>query len=292
MLIVADQQTLGIGGQSGLAGAAQAEEQGGVLAVHVGVGGAVHGGDALQGQVVVHHGEHALLHLAAVPGVEDDLLTGGDVEDGGSLGIQAQLLVVGELGLGGVVGDEIGLEVLQLLLGGGDEHVLDEVGLPCHFHDEADGHTGVRVGTAEHVHHVELLVGQLLDSQVLADLPRLLGSGLVVVLELVRGPPHGVLGVLVHDDELVLGGAAGVDAGHDVDRTQLSHLALLEALQAGVHLRLEEFLIGGVVDDLLDTGNAILFQSVSFHRCVPPYGKVGIYSDFFYFTLFFAERQE
>ena len=63
-------------------------------------------------------GEHALLHLTAVPGVQDDLLPGGEVEDGGGLGVQAQLLIVLHLGLGGVVGDEVGLEVLQLLLGG------------------------------------------------------------------------------------------------------------------------------------------------------------------------------
>src|SRR5699024_11193565 len=118
VLVVADQQTLGVGGQGGLAGAGQAEEQSGVLAVHVGVGGAVHGGNAIQGQVVVHHGEHALLHLAAVPGVQDDLLTGGDVEDGGGLGVQAQLLEVLNLGLGGVVGDKVGLEVSKLFLGG------------------------------------------------------------------------------------------------------------------------------------------------------------------------------
>ena len=34
------------------------------------------------------------------------------------LGVQAQLLVVLNLGLGSVVDDEVGLEVLQLLLGG------------------------------------------------------------------------------------------------------------------------------------------------------------------------------
>ena len=163
VLVVADEQTLGVGGQGGLAGAGQAEEDGGVLAVHVGVGGAVHGGNALQRQVVVHHGEHALLHLAAVPGVDDDLLTGGDVEGDAGLGVQAQLLVVLDLGLGGVVDDEVGLEVLQLLLGRADEHVLDEVCLPCDLHDEADGHAGVVVGAAEGVHDVQLLVGQLLD---------------------------------------------------------------------------------------------------------------------------------
>src|SRR5699024_9957864 len=110
VLVVADQQALGIGGEGGLAGAGQAEEDGGVLAVEVGVGGAVHGGNALERQVVVHHAEHALLHLAAVPGVEDDLLAAGDVEDNGSLGVQAQLLVVFDLGLGGVVDHEVGLK--------------------------------------------------------------------------------------------------------------------------------------------------------------------------------------
>ena len=34
----------------------------------------------------------------------------------------AQLLVVGQLGLGGIVGDEVRLKVFQLLLGGGDEN--------------------------------------------------------------------------------------------------------------------------------------------------------------------------
>ena len=38
VLVVADQQALGVGGQGGLAGAGQAEEDGSVLALHIGVG--------------------------------------------------------------------------------------------------------------------------------------------------------------------------------------------------------------------------------------------------------------
>ncbi len=227
----------------------------------------MHGGHAVQRQEVVHHGEQTLLHLAAVPGVEDDLLTGGDVEDGGGLGVEAQLLEVLHLSLGGVVGDEVGLEVLQLLLSGGDEHILDEVGLPRHLHDEAHGHAGVGVGAAEHVHYVELLVGQLLDGQGLAGVPGLLRGGLVVVFELVGSPPHGVLGVLVHHDEFVLGGTAGVDAGHHVDGAQLGYLPLFKALQGGVHLRLKKLLISGVVYDFFNAGDAVLFQTIGFHRC-------------------------
>ena len=79
VLVIADEQTLRVGGQGGLAGAGQTEEDGSVLALLIGVGRAVHGSHALQRQEVVHHGEHTLLHLAAVPGVDDDLLLAGDV---------------------------------------------------------------------------------------------------------------------------------------------------------------------------------------------------------------------
>ena len=154
VLVVADQQTLRVGGQGGLAGAGQTEEDGGVLAVLVGVGRAVHGSDALQRQEVVHHGEHTLLHLAAVPGVDDDLLLAGDVEHDSSLGVQAQLLVVLDLSLGSVVNNEIRLEVLQLLSGGTDEHIGYEVSLPCNLNNETNCHTGVSISTTETINNV------------------------------------------------------------------------------------------------------------------------------------------
>ena len=92
------------------------------------------------------------------------------------LGVQAQLLVVLNLGLGGVVDNEVGLKVLQLLSGGLDEHVGDKVCLPGHFHDEADGHAGVLVGAAEGIHDEQALVGQLLLGDVLHGSPGLLES--------------------------------------------------------------------------------------------------------------------
>ena len=49
----------------------------------------------------------------------------------------------------------------------------------------------------------------------------------------------GIPGNIVHDDELVLGGAASVDASHDVNGVQLSQLAHVIALQPGLHLFLE-----------------------------------------------------
>src|SRR5690606_39422119 len=67
VLVVTDQLALGVGGEGGLAGAGEAEEDRHVT-VLADIGGAVHGGDALEGQQVVHHREYALFHLAAVPG--------------------------------------------------------------------------------------------------------------------------------------------------------------------------------------------------------------------------------
>ena len=260
VLIIADKQALGVGGQGGLAGAGQAEEDGGILAVHVGVGRAVHGGNALEGQVVVHHGEHTLLHLAAVPGIDDNLLPGGNVEGHTGLGIEAQLLIVFYLGLGGVVHHKVRLKALQLLLGGLDEHILNKVCLPGHLHDEAHGHTSVLVGAAEGVHHEQALVAQLADSQLLHLGPHILAHRMVIVFISLAGPPNGVLGIIVHDNILVLGRAAGVDAGHHVHGAQLGDLPDLVACQLRLGLLCEQSLIGRVVDDLGGAGNTVLTQ--------------------------------
>ena len=85
MLVVTDQLTLRVGAQSGLTCTRQTEEDSGVLTVHVGVGRAVHAGDAAQGEEVVLHREHTLLHLTTIPCVEDNLLLRGNVEQHGSL---------------------------------------------------------------------------------------------------------------------------------------------------------------------------------------------------------------
>ena len=53
-----------------------------------------------------------------------DRLFAGDVEGNAGLAVQAQLLVVLDLGLGSVVNNEIRLKVLQLLSGGLDEHEI------------------------------------------------------------------------------------------------------------------------------------------------------------------------
>ena len=129
-----------------------------------------------------------------------------------------------------------------------------------------NGHAGILVGAAERVDDEQALVAQLLDSQILNGLPGLLGHGVVVVLIGLGGPPHGVLGVIVDDDILVFGGAAGVDAGHNVDGAELADLALFKAFQTGLGLFREQHFVGRVVDDFRGAGNAILTQIQFCHR--------------------------
>ncbi len=174
VLVVADQQAFGVGAQRGLACAGETEENGRILAVHIGVGRAVHRRNSLKRKEIVHHGEEALLHLAAVPGVQDDLLLAGDVEGHGGVGTEAQFLVVVNLGLGGAVDRKIGRLVQFCLRGRTDEHVGHEVCLPGHFHDEADLHAGVFVSAAEAVHYKKALAAELVERQLLEFGPYLL----------------------------------------------------------------------------------------------------------------------
>ena len=258
MLVVADQQTLGVGGQSGLAGSGKAEEDSGVLAVHIGVGGAVHGSDALERQVVVHHGEHTLLHLTAVPGVHDYLLAAGNVEHSGSLGIQAQLFVVFNLRLGSVVYNKIRSKALKLLIGGLYKHVLNEVGLPSHFNDETDRHAGILVGPTERIYDKKSLVGKLFQRDFLHGIPCFLTGRVVIVLIFIRGPPYGILGILVHNDEFILGRTPRIDTGHNINRAKLTHLSLFIAFQGRFGLLLEQCLIRRIVDNFCGSGDAVL----------------------------------
>jgi hypothetical protein len=98
VFVVADELALRVGGEGCFTRTGEAEEDGGAGFFHVGVGRAVHGGDALERVVVVHHGEHTLLHFAAVPCVDDNLLAAGDVEHNGGFGVEAEFLVVLNLG--------------------------------------------------------------------------------------------------------------------------------------------------------------------------------------------------
>ena len=261
MLVVADEKTLGIGGKSGFARTGESEEDRGVFALHIGVCRAVHGRDALEREIVVHHREHTLLHFAAVP---------GDVEHNRRLGVKAKLFEVFHFCLGRVVHDKVRFEVFKLFLGGSDEHIGDKVCLPCHFHDETDCHARVFVCAAECIDNVEFLVGKLVDSDFLHRFPCFLACRMVVVLVAFGSPPHRVLGVVVHDDEFVLWRAAGVDARHNVDCAEFAHLTFLKARESRIGLFFKKKIVGRIVHDLGRAADSVLCQVDIFHNIISP----------------------
>ena len=83
-------------------------------------------------------------------------------------------------------------------------------------------------------------------------------SGFVVVGIFGSCPPHCVLRVLVHNDELILRRTAGVDTCHYVNGTEFSLMTLFKTFEASLSFFFEELLVRGVVYNLGYTGNTVL----------------------------------
>ncbi len=188
------------------------------------------------------------------------LLSAADVEGHASVAVQAEFLVVVDLGFRGGVDGEVGLEVGQFLSRGLDEHVEHEMGLPCHFHDETDGHAGILVGAAEGIHHIKVLAAELLLGEVFHLCPNFFAHRVVVVFVAFGGPPNGVLRLGVHHDVFVLGRATGVDARHHVNCVEFGQNAFVVTRQGGVHLVLEELFVARVIVNFLCAGDAVFGQ--------------------------------
>ena len=224
----------------------------------------MHCGDALEREVVVHHGEHTFLHFAAIPCVEDDLLAGSNVEGDAGFAAETELGEVLNFGLGCAENYEVGLLVEFLLVLRTDEHIGNEVGLPCNLHDEANLHTGVGVGAAEAVDYEEPLAAELLLGELLDALPCLFAHLVVVVGVTFGGPPDFagsafLCGFVVYD-VFVFRRTAGIYTGHYVDGTEFGNLTFVEAFEAGFGLFVVKDFIGRVVKDFLHTFDTVLAQ--------------------------------
>ncbi len=132
--------------------------------------------------------------------------------------------------------------------------------LPSNLHDEANSHAGILVSAAESIHNEESLSAELLLCDILNGSPNILAHRMVVVLILIARPPYGVLGILIHNDVLVFGGTSGVDTGHYVNRTKLGLHTNLIAGEILLGLFLIQHLIGGIVNNLGGSGDAVLCQ--------------------------------
>ena len=230
----------------------------------------MHSRDALEGKIVVHHGEHTLLHLTAVPCVEDDLLLAGYIECNASVAPEAKFLVVLNPCLGSAVDDEVRLLVEFGLGLGTDEHIGHEMSLPCNLHNETNLHAGILVGAAESVDDKESLAGKLLEREFLDLFPNFLGHLVVVVGIAFSSPPYfsgsTFFGSLVIDNVFVLRRTAGEDTGHDVDSTKFGYLSLVIAFEAGFGLFVVENFVGRVVKNFFYALDSVLGQIDLCHK--------------------------
>lgn len=159
---------------------------------------------------VVHDGEDTLLHFTGVFGTQDNHLHSLEVDfDRGGRGHTSGESVGRELT--GVVDDKVGLAVVFELLGSwSDQHVVHEQGVVGSRCDDSDLDSVLGIPTGETVKDVDVFTGiQVIDGSFTVDLESVLVHGDVNTTR----PPDVVLGGLLVDDSLVLGGSTCLLAG-------------------------------------------------------------------------------
>jgi hypothetical protein len=219
MLVIADQRARGIGRKRRLAGAGQAEEDRGAP-VPADIGRAMHRHHALGRQQVVQHAEHRFLHLAGISGAadQDQLLRHADRDHrlaaaAVPLGIGAEARQVDDR--------ELRREAFELGRFRAHQQGADEQIVPGQLvdHPHVDAVLGLRA--AIEVGDEQRFLARQRGQEIGLERSEMLRLHRLVVV-----PPDGVLGLAVADQELVLGGAAGVLAGLDHERPVLCELAL------------------------------------------------------------------
>ncbi len=106
-----------------------------------------------------------------------------------------------------------GLKFVQLALARLDQQMTAEQSMPGIFGDDAHRQAMLVVGAAVKILNKDLFAGRIVHHVLKQDIEMLRRERPGIV------PPDGVLGPRIADDELVLGGAAGVHARLDDKRT-------------------------------------------------------------------------
>src|SRR5690606_26716988 len=156
VLVVTDQVTLRVGGQGGLAGAGQAEEQGNIT-VFANVGGAVHRQHVLFRQQEVLHGKHGLLHFTGVTHAGDQHFALGKLEDNAAFGVGAVTLRI-TLEVGGVQDLPLFL-VLRVVLFRTDEQGVGKQVVPGRLRGDFHGDVMIGVGADVQVRGEAVVLG-------------------------------------------------------------------------------------------------------------------------------------
>ena len=228
VLVIADECAVFVGGECGLSGAGESEEEGDIGGVVLGdVRRAVHGEHADLGHVVVHGVEEALLHLAGVLGAEDDdgLTLKGLCDEGFAGDAECFLLFFGELVASGIDDGPVVLPRAVTGVGGGaglDEECLGEERVPGEGGDDLDTESALDLGAGEALEDKDIVLAvDELVGDVEGGVELGLGDGLVDL-----APVDVVVAVRVIDEVLVFGRAAGAVAGVDDDASVGGELSL------------------------------------------------------------------
>ncbi len=222
MLVVAQQGARGIGRQRRLAGARQAEEDRDI-ALGSDIGRGVHRQHVLVGQQVVQDGEDRLLDLAGVPGAADRHDAFAEIDQdravrGGAVGLRIGLEARQ------VQDGEFRLEALELLGPGPQEHVAGEQVVPGGLGQHAHADAVRRIGAGPAVAHEQLAALGIGQHAIVQGAEALRRDRLVGLAPVDAAPGLGIL-----DEELVVGRAAGMDAGAHDEGAAVAHLAFAAA---------------------------------------------------------------
>ncbi len=211
VLVVADEPSVRVCGNRGLAGAGKAEENGDVARL-ADVGRAVHREHAFLGQEVVHHGEHGLLDLAVILAAADQHQLFGKVDDDRRFG-------AGAVQRGNAVearsrdNGEIRLEAGKLVFCRADQQLVDEKVLAGQLVDDAEALARLRVRAGKAVEHEDLPALKIGENAVLDGLEFLVRKGDVDL-----APIDLAVNVRRVDGELVVRGPASIFPGGDHQR--------------------------------------------------------------------------
>lgn len=175
VLIITNQLTLRVGRQCGLASTGQTEEDGNIAILTL-VGRGVQGQNVvLNGHLVEKDGEDTLLHLTGVLSTQDDHLLVGEVDGNGCGGGHTLSEAVGRERTS-IVDDIVGVEVLQLLLGGADKHVAHEQSMVSTGADDTDTDAVTLVPAGETIDNIDAVASvQVVNSALTVDTPDLIG---------------------------------------------------------------------------------------------------------------------
>ena len=220
----------------------------------------MHGQDVLLGHDIVHGGEDALLDLAAVLAAADDDHVGLVVDHDGGLAVDAVHLGIA-LEAGGHQHGVVGLAKVGQLLGGGtDQQITDEQVLAGQLIHNAEllGVLGVRAGHA--VKDEDFAALQVGGNLALDGVELLAADGTVDL-----APGNLVVNALGVNDELVVGGAAGIFAGGHNQSTGVA-----QGTFAAAQRSLGQLSGGQIAVHSLGADDTELFNSIGLHGKIPP----------------------